>query len=189
MKAMPFARISVIATMVFLLMSCKKNDTTSDPADPATGPFVAKVDGQSFPAADLQFTKAKFVASTKMLQIIGQPKDQKETIVLNLFPFGRTVAAAVDWKPGKYDFDPVHITQFEYQASAEYNKWNGSTYDQWFTVLDYVKAGNITIESNSGTHIKGTFSFDAVRRNIDGTYNTTSIKKITNGAFDLDIKQ
>ena len=187
MKTITIIQTTILALAV-LLSSCVKDD---EPAPDNSGDaafFAAKVDNQSFPKADIQFTSAKFVSSTKMLQIIGQPTDQKETIVLTLMPFGGKVATSADWKPGTYDFDPIHVTNLEYLASAEYNKWNDNGYDQWFTKWEYVKTGKIIIETNNGTHIKGTFSFDAVRKNNDGSFNSGSIKKITEGKFDLDIK-
>jgi hypothetical protein len=51
-----------------------------------------------------------------------------------------------------------------------------------------VKNGKIIIESNTGTHIKGTFFFDTVKQNSNGTFDSSIIKKITEGSFDLDIK-
>ncbi|GAB1403175.1 hypothetical protein MASR1M74_03530 [Lentimicrobium sp.] len=122
-----------------------------------------------------------------MLQIIGQPTDQKETIILNLLAFGNNVATAVDWKPGTYDFNPIHVTNLEYLASAAYNKWNGNGYDEWDTRWEYVQNGKIIIETNNGTHIKGTFTFDAVFHNSDGSADPGNVKKITEGKFDLDI--
>jgi hypothetical protein len=175
--------------------SCSPDDSIA-PSDSTGGGggtapasfFSAKVGDNSFPTADVKFTTATFVNATKMLQITGQPADRKETIVLTLMPFGGKVKEPIDWKPGSYDFDPIHVTNVEYLASAEYNKWNGSGYDQWFTKWDYVKTGKIIIESNSGTHIKGTFYFDAVLKNTDGTFNSSNIKQITEGTFDLDLK-
>ena len=188
MKAIQMLKIAVLATAV-LFSSCKKADNDPNNADPSSSAFFsAKVDDQSFAKAELQLTTARFISTTKMLQISGQPADQKETIVLTLMPFGGKVATVADWKPGTYDFDPVHVTNMEYLASAEYNKWNGNSYEQWFTKWDYVKTGKVIIESNSGTHIKGAFSFDAVRKNNDGSFNAGSIKKITQGKFDLAIK-
>ncbi|MCO5230199.1 MAG: hypothetical protein M9958_03485 [Chitinophagales bacterium] len=179
--------MALAITLIVGISSCSKDDDNK-PNDPSSAFFAAKVDNLSFPKAELQFTVAKFVTSTKMLQIIGQPADQKEAIILTMMPFGGKVSTAVDWKPGTYDFDPIHVANLEYQASAEYNKWNGNGYDQWFTNWDYVKTDKIIISSNTGTHIKGTFSFDAVRKNSDGSYNSSSIKKVTEGTFDLDIK-
>lgn len=192
MKISQFVSIVALATSV-LFSSCKKDDDNNpnnpNNPNPATSAFFsAKVNNQSFPKAELKLTTAKFISSTKMLQIIGQPEDQKETIILNLMPFGGTVSKATDWKPGTYDFDPVHVTNLKYLASAEYNKWNSNGYDQWFTKWDYVKTGEIVIESNTGTHIKGTFSFDAVRQNNDGSFDAVNIKNITEGTFDLDLK-
>lgn len=187
MRTIQFLKTAILAVAI-LLSSCAKDvEPVPDNSGSATF-FAAKVDNQIFPKADIEFTAAKFVTSTKMLQIIGQPADRKETIVLTLMPFGGKVKTVTDWKPGAYDFDPIHVTQMEYLASAEYNKWNGNGYDQWLTNWDHVKAGKITIESNNGTHIKGSFSFDAVRKNSDGSFNATSIKKITDVTFDLDIK-
>ena len=164
-------------------MSCKKSN--SGPDDPkASGPFVAKVGDIAFPNADLDRTIAKYVASTRMLQIIGQPTDQKETIILNLIPFGKDFTF---WKSGTYDFNPVHITNLEYSASTEYSKWNGTGYEQWVTKWEHVQTGKIVIEAISETHIKGTFSFDAVKNNNNGTFDASNVKKITEGAFDLDI--
>ena len=186
MKAIQLMKAAFFGTLV-IGSSCSKNNGTQ-PDDSSASFFAAKVDNQTFPKAHIDFTMAKFVGSTKMLQIIGQPEDRKETIVLSLMPFSGTVTTAADWKPGTYDFDPIHVTNLEYLASAEYNKWNGSGYDQWFMKWEHVQAGKIIISSNTGTHIKGTFSFDAVRLNNDGTFNAGSIKKITEGKFDVEIK-
>lgn len=189
MKTIQFMKAAFFATLV-VCSSCSKDDGTqpTTPNDPASSFFAAKADNQAFPKAHIEFTTAKFVSSTKMLQIIGQPDDRKETITLTLMPFGGKVTTAADWKPGTYDFDPIHVTNLEYLASAEYNKWNGNGYDQWFTKWEHVKAGKIIISSNTGTHIKGTFSFDAVAKNSDGSFNSGSVKKVTEGTFDLDIK-
>jgi hypothetical protein len=123
-----FKCIAVLTLVVFV--SCSKDDSPSSEAPETSDFFQAKVDNQSFPKAAIEFTKAKFVPSTKMLQIIGQPSDQKETIVLNFLNFDGTVTTAADWKPGTYDFDPIHITNGEYFVSAAYNKWNGNGYDE-----------------------------------------------------------
>lgn len=187
MRTIQFLKTAIL-TVAVLFSSCAKDDEPGADNSNNAAFFAAKVDNQQFPTADIKFTTAKFVTSTKMLQIIGQPADQKETIVLYLMPFGETVTNAADWEPGTYDFDPIHVTQMEYLASAEYNRWNGTGYEGWLTSWDHVKAGKITIESNTGTHIKGSFSFDAVFKNNDGSFNASSIKKITEGTFDLDIK-
>ncbi|MFV0592329.1 MAG: hypothetical protein ACK5NK_04260 [Niabella sp.] len=190
MNALQFLKTALLATAV-LFSACSKDDDNipNDPNNPDVSAFFsAKVDNQSFPKANLQFTAAKFVSSTKMLQIIGQPQDQKESIVLLLMSFGGKVTTAADWKPGTYDFDPIHVSNLEYLAIAGYSKWNGNSYDMWGTQWDYVKTGKIIIESNSGTQIKGTFFVDVVRQNNDGTFNASDIKKITEGKFDLAIK-
>ena len=180
----------ILAATVLIATACAKNEANPETEEKAASStfFNSKVDNQSFPTADIQFTSAKFIAATKMLQITGQPADRKESIILTLMAFGGKVATAADWKPGVYDFDPAHVANMEYLASAEYNKWNGNGYDQWFTAWAHVKTGSIKIETNNGTHIKGSFSFDAVRKNSDGLYNAGSIKKISEGSFDLDIK-
>lgn len=178
-----------IITAVVLFTSCTTDEDPdiNNPDNPASGPFVAKVDNVGFPEADLTFTTAKFISSTKMLQITGQPTDRKETITITLMPFAGKVSTVVDWKAGTYDFNPAQMTTSKYLASAEYNKWNGGGYDQWFTKWEYVKTGSIIIESNDGTRLKGAFSFDAVQKNSDGTFNSGSIKRITAGAFELTI--
>ncbi|WP_026762961.1 DUF6252 family protein [Sediminibacterium salmoneum] len=173
---------------IFLGACTKSNSGTSNNINAETSPFSAKIDNQAFPKAALEYTMVKYISSTKMLQVVGQPADRKETIILTLMPFSGKVLTAADWKPGTYDFDPVHVSNKEYLASAEYNKWNGNGYDQWFTSWDHVKNGKIIIESNTGTKIKGSFYFDAVLKKSDGTFNATSIRKITDGVFELDIK-
>ncbi len=189
MKSIKFLSIAVLGA-ILLFSSCEKDDGTqpANPDDSASSFFSAKVDNQAFPKAHIDFTVAKFFNSTKTLQILGQPEDRKETIVLTLMPFSGKVTTAADWKPGTYDFDPIHITNLEYLASAGYNKWNGNGYDGWNAKWEYVKSGKIIITSNTGTHIKGTFSFDAVRQNNDGTFNASNVKKITEGKFDVEIK-
>lgn len=190
MKAIQFIKTAFFATAILLSACSKEEDNHPNPLNntDASAFFSAKVDNQSFPKATIERTTARFISSTKMLQIIGQPEDQKETITLSLMPFGRTVSTVTDWKPGTYDFDPIHVSNLEYLASAGYSKWNGNGYDMWSTKWDYVKTGKITIESNSGTQIKGSFFVDVVRQNNDGTFNAADIKKITEGKFDLAIK-
>lgn len=185
MKTTHYLKTAIIAITV-LFSSCT-NDEDPGSNDSGSGPFVAKVDNQSFPKADIKLSKAKYVSSTKMLQIIGQPADQKETIVLTLISFGGKVAAVTDWKAGTYDFNPAQMNTANYMASAGYSKWNGNSYDAWNMEWEYVQTGSIIIESNDGSKIKGTFSFDAVKKNNNGSYDTGSIKKITEGAFDLSI--
>lgn len=187
-KKLILTKYALFVVLLFGMFSCNRDDSapTNNPSA-VSGPFVAKVDGTQF-ATDNSKASAKFVASTKMLQVIGQTSDQKETIVFQLMPFGNTVSAAVDWKPGTYDFDPIHITELKYSASALYTKYVGSEYTNWSTSWEYVKNGKIIIESNTGTHIKGTFFFDTVKQNSNGTFDSSSIKKITEGSFDLDVK-
>lgn len=187
MKTFNILKTTLLALAV-TVFSCSKDDNPIADSPGGSAFFLAKIDNQAFPNAEITLTTAKYVSSTKMLQIIGQPADQKVTIVLTLMPFGGKVTNAIHWKPGTYDFDPIQVTNLAYLASAEYNQWNGNGYDQWFTKWEYVKTGRIIIETNTGTHIKGTFSFDAVRKNNDGSFNNGSIKKITEGKFDLDIK-
>lgn len=173
--------------MVLTSVSCKKDSGSGGGGSSnVSGPFVAKVDGVSFPETSAEKTSAKYVTATKMLQIIGQPADAKQTIVLTLMNFDN---AFTFWKPGVYDFNPTQITAGKYLASAEYNKWNGSGYDQWNEDYDYSQVGKITIESISDTHIKGSFYFTAFKKNSDGSYNHSDIKTVTDGAFDLDIKR
>ena len=182
-----FKTIALFAIFTLFFTSCGRDDSseTNDPTNP-TGPFVAKVNDTQF-ATDNSTAKAKFVASTKMLQVIAQTSDNKETLYFNLMAFGNTVNTAGDWKPGTYDFDPIRITEGKYLASGIYTFYNGAEYINWNTNWDYVKTGKITIESNTGTHIKGTFHFDTVKQNSDGTFDASNIKKITAGGFDLDI--
>lgn len=184
MKVILFLRTAALASLIFLA-SCGKDENNT--GTPATGPFVAKVDGKQF-ATDNSKARATFVPSTKMLQIIGQTADQTETIHFELFPFGKSVSSAADWLPGTYDFNPSHITNLEYSASAMYTKYENSKYINWSTNWDYVQNGKIIIESNTGTHVKGTFFFDLVKQNDNGTFDGSNIKKVTEGSFDLDIK-
>src|SRR5690606_18742778 len=186
MKVNLFLRTVALVSLV-VFASCRKDDD-NNPSSPTTGPFVAKVDGKQF-ATDNNSAKAKFVSSTKMLQIIGQTADQTETIHFELLPFRGSVSSASDWFPGTYKFNPVHIYKLEYSASAMFTKYEKSEYINWNTKWEYVQNGEIKIESNTGTHIKGTFSFDVVKQNSNGTFDATNIKKVTEGSFDLDIVQ
>ena len=182
MKVNLFLRTVALVSLVFFA-SCRKDDD-NNPSSPTTGPFVAKVDGTAFPTTDAKLTKAKYLSATKTLQIIGQPSDQKEGIILTLLNFD---SGFTSWKPGTYSFDPTNITAGKYLASAEYNKWNGSGYDQWFNNWDNDKTGQIIIESITDTHVKGTFLFNAEKKLPNGSSDPTNVKKITEGAFDLDI--
>lgn len=177
-----FKATLLVATI--MVTSCSKKDDTQPNPTPEKGPFVATVDGNAFPAAHLSNTKAKYVTSTKMLQIIGQPADQKETIILTLIATGSDFTY---WEPGTYTYNPYNVAEHNYMASAEYNKWNGSGFDQWQTKWEFVENGQIVIESISETRVKGTFSFDAVKLNMDGSYESGNVKKVTAGAFDLEV--
>ncbi|GAB1396703.1 hypothetical protein MASR1M65_14800 [Saprospiraceae bacterium] len=97
MKQSQFLKIAVLALMV-IFAACKK-DETNNPT-PSGGPFVAKVDGTAFPTTDAKLTKAKYLSATKTLQIIGQPSDQKEGIILTLLNFD---SGFTSWKPGTYE--------------------------------------------------------------------------------------
>lgn len=173
--------------MLLVMTSCSSddnNDNNNNP--PGSGPFVATVDGTAFPTANLSFTKAKYVEQTKMLQIIGQPTGQTETIFFNLMPFGTDFTY---WQPGTYNFNPANLATAGYLASAQYNKWNGTTYDLWNVNYEIDPTGQIVIESITDTHVKGTFYFNAVRLNTDGSYDSSNVVEITQGSFDLDIER
>lgn len=184
---MKYRSLYIFAISIILsigIISCKDASPVSN--EPISGPFVAKVDGTQFTAND-KLANAKFVTSTKMLQIIGQTSGQVETISLSLMTFGG-VSTVVDLKPGTYDFDPANIAKYKYLVSASYTKYDGSEYINYNTKWDYVQKGKLIIESNTGTHIKGTFYFDAIKQNnSDGSFDASNIKQITEGAFDLDI--
>lgn len=182
-------KLSLIAIMLLLGACSKKDSTTPDKSKPTTttasGPFVAKVDGVQF-VSDSSQAKAKYVVSTKMLQLIGQTSKQ-ETIHFELTTFGTSVTKPEDWKPGTYDFDPTRITTDNYLASAMFTNYSGTEYVNWSAKWEYVKTGKIVIESNTGTHVKGTFYFDLVKQNNNSTFDSTNIKKVTEGSFDVDI--
>lgn len=178
---------SAVLVMLLVMTSCSSddnNDNNNNP--PGSGPFVATVDGTAFPTANLSFTKAKYVEQTKMLQIIGQPTGQTETIFFNLMPFGTDFTY---WQPGTYNFNPANLATAGYLASAQYNKWNGTTYDLWNVNYEIDPTGQIVIESITDTHVKGTFYFNAVRLNTDGSYDSSNVVEITQGSFDLDIER
>jgi hypothetical protein len=176
----------------FSLIACKKtepspNNNNPNNNNPGATFFSAKVDQSNFPTADIQFTKAKFVNATKMLQIIGQPNDQKETIVLSLMCINGKVNSVTDWTPGSYGFGAKTLDPINYIGSGEYNKWNGSGYEQWFAD-GANNEGTLIILANDGTKIKGTFSFKAAFKNANGSYNISNIKSISDGQFDLEIQ-
>lgn len=193
MRTIIILKLSILA-VALLLSACSKDDgakptENNNSGDSTTGPFVAKVDNAWFPKASLEFTSAKYVSSTRMLQIIGQPSDRKESIILTLMSFNTNAKSVTDWKAGSYDFNPAQISNSKYLASAEYNKWNGSTYEQWFTNWDISNIGSIVIESNDGNTIKGTFSFEGIKKNTNGSFDSSSRKNITSGAFELTISK
>lgn len=174
-----FILIALLSNIV-LVTSCKKDD---EDINTSNAPFKAKIDGQVFESKTGQ---AKYVSSTKMLQILGQDNNLG-TLHFQLLPLGGTVNSASEWVPAEYDYDPIHISEMKYSASANYTASVNGTYVNWTTKWDYVQAGKIKIESNSGTHIKGTFSADLVKLNTDGSHDPNNIKKVTDGEFDLEI--
>lgn len=61
MKAIQYFKIVLPATVVLFSACSNEDDTYPD----ASGPFVAKDDNQSFSKAELEFTKAKYVSSSR----------------------------------------------------------------------------------------------------------------------------
>lgn len=169
-------------TSLGLLTACSGSND-ADPTPAASGPFVAKVNGVQF-TGDAALSTAKFTNSTKMLQIIGQTTGSKETIILNIWP----MSPAYILKAGTYDFDPVHIARAEYSATGGYNMYQNG-YVNWASNWDYVQNGRVVLESVTDTHVKGTFEFDAVKQNNNGTFDGSDVKKMTAGSFDLDLKK
>lgn len=176
-----FITVFIIGSLTF---SCTQN-RKDEPTNPTNPPFVARVDEKQFISKETSAV-AKFVVSTKMLQVIGS--NEGGTLYFSLMAFGGKINSANDWKPGVYDFNPIHITNNEYFASGMYTQNINSEYVNWATEWQYVKEGKITIISNDGTKIKGTFYFNTVKQNGNGTYDSSNIKKITDGVFDLEIK-
>ncbi len=166
-----------------LFTSCKKeeDDTNNNNSNAA---FKANIDGTTF---STNSASAKFVSSTKMLQIIGQNPNQNGTLHFQLMSFDGTVSTAADWETKEYNFDPVNITNWIYSASATYTVLENSNYVNWVTKWEHVQAGKIIIESNTGTQITGKFSVDLVKQNSDGSFDTNNIKKVTDGEFNVKI--
>ena len=108
-----FLLIFACMASVIILSSCSNDDS---PSNPASGPFVAKVDGAQF-TSDAAEAKAKYATSTKMLQMVGRVNGSNETIVLSLMPFS---ADFTFWQPGTYDFNPGNITTSNYMACLLY---------------------------------------------------------------------
>lgn len=177
-----------ILTLLFLslivsMSSCKKDENSNHEENiDSKKPFYAKVDGKDFSTEG----SAKYVPSTKMLQIIGQTSDSKETIILSLMPFSSGITEAKDWKPGTYDYSTLKFGDLSFAGSSEYNKWNGSGYEQWFADSKFGDA-QVTIESNDGKNLKGKFQFEAAFKNSDGSSNFSNTKKITSGQFNVTI--
>ena len=175
-----FSALMIASVVLLSLSGCSKND--DDTNNPASGPFVAKVAGTQFPTATYS---AKYVTSTKMLQIIGQAAGSTETINLSLMPLFNP--GFTYWTPGTYEFKEGS----EYIVFGEYNIWpNGMSENSkaWQAYAQgTASAGKIVITSITDTHVKGTFEFKGTLHNNDGTYNTADTKQITDGAFDLPI--
>lgn len=174
------------------IYSCEKDDNNNtsnnnNTTNPPATFFDAKVDQNNFPTANIKFTMAKYVSSTKMLQIIGQPEDQKETIVITLMCTNGKVQSVTDWNVGNYAFQNKTKEGINFNAVGEYNKWNGSGYEQWFSD-GANNQGELRIDKNDGQNIIGTFSFNAAFKNTDGSFNTNNLKHISEGTFNLEIK-
>lgn len=178
------------ALFVLLFLGGCKEDSDPAPASPAPETpanafFSAKVDGTLFEASK-DLSTAKYVTATKMLQVIGQTTDQKQTIHFSLMTFDNNFSG---WKAGTYTFDPGNVATLKYLASGMFTQYNGTQYENWSTKWEHVQTGQIVIEAISETHVKGTFHFEAVKQNNDGTFDGTNKKHLTEGTFDLDIKK
>ena len=189
------AKFLILSLLMCNITSCERDeiDDENDIEEPnknnvSSDLFSAKVDGKDFPKAVVENTKVKFVKSMKTLQLLGQPEGHTETINVtlanNVFNLDRVTAK--DWKPGVYDDDADRISAGKYGIAAEYNKWNGSEYEAWFSNSSFEKGTQIIIESNDGVNIKGTFKFKAFRR-INGNYDRNNSKTITEGKFNVKI--
>lgn len=180
MKTGTFKFTYFLAILALGFTSCKKEDDSSQNA----GKFKAKINGVAFSSEDDK-AKAKFVTSTKMIQFIGQ--NENETINFELLGLGGSITNPEDYTPGSYDFNPANTTNLDYQASALYTKYENSTYTNWGNNWSINQTGKIIIESNTGQKIKGTFFFDLIKINSDGSFDQSNVKKITDGSFDLDV--
>lgn len=174
----------LLFSLIVLLSSCKKDESDQQTETPSKSKtFYAKVDSKDFSTEGI----AKYISSTKMLQIIGQTSDAKETIILTLMPISAGITEAKDWKPGTYEYSTLKFGDLSFVGSSEYNKWNGSGYEQWFADSKFGDA-KVTIESNDGKNLKGKFHFEAAFKNTDGTSNQSNTKKVTEGQFNVEIQ-
>ncbi|MFA7444911.1 MAG: hypothetical protein WCY89_03130 [Flavobacteriaceae bacterium] len=187
-----FAKLSKYAVMAFVavsMISCSSDEGGENNNDdnPQSGPFVAKVDGENFATKGYQ---AKYLSSTKMLQIIGNTESNEETIVISIIRIGdETITSLSDWTPQTFEMGaPNPWGEGYYTSSIGYNKYNYNIdgYEMWQNNPEgEIQVGQIKITEISGNHIKGTFFVDTYK--YDGTYNLSDVKHITVGAFDLDV--
>ena len=186
MKILSHALLAIALAGTFA--SCKKdNNSTATPSPSASGPFVCKVEGAQFPT-DNNKAKAKSVASTKMLQIIGQTSNSDRTVILNLMPIK---AGFTGWTAGTYKIADGTVATDGYLATGSYDYWpNGLSENSelWTTKPQNGDTdGEIVITSITDTHVKGSFKFKGYKQQKNGQYDYSSTKNVTDGSFDLDI--
>jgi len=154
------------AILLFMIglavVSCKKDDDGGDNPSNGEGSLTAKVDGATF-ESDPSLTQVQLLNNGNVLAITG-PKAQ-ETIQFNVNAYAGV---------GTYDVSPTTIASYGIVTDPS---------DPVGSAIAYVAIsdGELNISEDTGSNIKGTFSFVGINAT-----DPSDTKTITEGAFNID---
>ncbi|MEL0457403.1 DUF6252 family protein [Flavobacteriaceae bacterium SZ-1-7] len=174
-------RIVLVLMMGSLLTwsSCSKSDDGGGgDATAAAGTLTATVDGKSYQSMEISSSATLVNAgSVKNLVIIASNSDGN-AFAMTIFGYTGT---------GTYEFTGANVavtnTASYTETAVNLSNPMASTTEIWQAPFDATLAGSITIDEETATNLKGTFSFTC--KNVNGDQ---SIKNVTSGAFNLEIQ-
>ena len=154
-------KLSFVCGLVLLLGSCNKDDNSSATGG---GSMTAKVDGSSY-TASLAVQASISSTSPKVLSIGGTGAGGQINITIGNY----TGAATYTIGSG----NPSNMAAYTITTSPFTSH----------TATAVLGSGTVTVSSESGGKVQGTFSFTGVNNSV--TPNTTKV--ITDGSFSINL--
>ena len=167
MRTLKQFMLLMVTVTVVAFTGCKSDDDGGESGGAANGTIEAKIDGASF--TSLNLTSIATLANGNLI-IQGNDADGK-SIVMTIFSYAGE---------GTYEFtgaDPLILNIAAYVEADINNPMNSQT---WSAPFDTTMAGSVSISSETGDNIQGTFEFTGQNP------NDNSQKVISEGSFNLD---
>lgn len=171
-------------TLVFVCAFLSYTNIYAQTSDWVPGGFTVKVDGKKW-AYNAEAGVAIFNKNSGELTIIGETEDKSERLIINLAKVGDRYKNG--FEKGEYIFNGKDPAIEGYKIVAAYKvKQDGAT-QMWYGLGRNGFPAKLIISEITSGNIKGKFFFDVARLKVDGNFDLSEFKKITEGAFDLEI--